>query len=67
MEGTDLNWRKASFSSNGGAECVEAASHTGTVLVRDSKDNGRGRVHSFTAEAWRAFLVGIKAETKTYK
>jgi hypothetical protein len=67
MEGTDLNWRKSSFSSNGGAECVEAATRRGTVMVRDTKDHGRGLVHSFTAGEWRAFLVGIKAETKTYR
>jgi hypothetical protein len=67
MEGTDLNWRKASFSSNGGGDCVEAASRNGTVLVRDSKDNARGQVHSFTAEEWRAFVVGIKAGTETDK
>jgi hypothetical protein len=67
MEGTDLNWRKASFSSNGGNDCVETASRNGMVMVRDSKDNGRGLVHSFTAGEWRALLVGIKAETKTYR
>jgi len=26
VEGTDLKWRKASYSSNGGADCVEVAS-----------------------------------------
>jgi hypothetical protein len=60
MEGTDLAWRKSSFSSNGGGECVEAASRNGTVVVRDTKDDGRGEVHSFTAEQWRAFLADIK-------
>jgi hypothetical protein len=60
MEGTDLAWRKSSFSSNGGADCVEAASRNGTVMVRDTKDNGRGQVHTFTAEQWRVFLAGIK-------
>lgn len=60
MEGTDLAWRKSSFSSNGGADCVEAASRNGTVVVRDTKDNGHGQVHAFTAEQWCAFLAGIK-------
>ncbi len=64
MEGTDLAWRTSSFSSNGGAECVEAASRNGTVMVRDTKQHGRGRVHTFTAGEWRAFLAGIKAGSR---
>jgi hypothetical protein len=61
MEGTNLTWRKSSFSSNGGGDCVEAASRNGTVMVRDTKQHGRGRVHTFTAGEWRAFLAGVKA------
>jgi hypothetical protein len=30
------------------------------VFVRDTKDHGRGQVHTFTAGEWRAFVVGIK-------
>ena len=37
MEDTDMNWRKASYSSNGGANCVEVATD-GIVLVRDTTD-----------------------------
>lgn len=65
MEGTDLSWRKSSFSSNGGNDCVEAASRNGTVMVRDTNDHGRGQVHHFTVGEWRAFLVGVKASTGT--
>jgi hypothetical protein len=65
MEGTNLTWRKSSFSSNGGGDCVEAASRNGAVLVRDTKDHGRGQVHQFTVGEWRAFLAGIKAATGT--
>jgi hypothetical protein len=61
MEGTDLSWRTSSYSSNGGNDCVEAASHDGTVMVRDTKQHGRGRVYTFTASEWRAFLAGVKA------
>jgi WD40 repeat protein len=67
MESTQMSWRKSSYSSNGGGDCLETASRNGTVLVRDTKDNGRGQVHSFTGDEWRVFLVGIKAETKTYR
>ena len=31
MESTDLKWRKASYSSNGGANCVEVAGATVTA------------------------------------
>ena len=33
-----MDWRKSSYSSNGGADCVETASASGTVLVRDTAD-----------------------------
>ena len=60
MEDTDLKWRKASYSSNGGATCVEVANDDSRVMVRDSKD-ASGPVLAFTADAWRALLADIKA------
>jgi len=55
-----LNWRKASYSaSNGG--CVEVAGHEGMVLVRDTKDHGRGPVHQFTRAGWEAFTAAVRA------
>ena len=57
------NWRKPSYSGGNGAECVEVArDHDGAVLVRDTKDHGRGQVHAFTAEEWRAFVAGIRVD-----
>jgi Domain of unknown function (DUF397) len=32
------NWRKSSYSDANGANCVEVASGTSRVLVRDTKD-----------------------------
>lgn len=55
MEGTGLTWRKASYSANGGGECVEVGT-ADAVLVRDTKDNGTGPVLSFTASAWTSFV-----------
>jgi predicted secreted Zn-dependent protease len=61
MEHIDnLRWRKASYSDNGG-ECVEVSSTPGLVLVRDTKQHGRGPVHRFTASQWRAFVATLKA------
>ena len=61
MEGKiDLRWRKSSYSGNGGGDCVEVAAHDGMILVRDTKDHGRGPVHRYTAAEWRAFVAAIR-------
>ncbi len=45
----DLRWRKASFSGNGGASCIEVGqARDGMILVRDTKNRGRGPVHRYT-------------------
>jgi hypothetical protein len=59
MEGTDMNWRKSSYSGNGGGECVEVADRANRVLVRDTK-NRAGVVLRFTPDAWRRFAEGVK-------
>ncbi|MER8105226.1 DUF397 domain-containing protein [Kitasatospora sp. NPDC094016] len=52
------SWRKSSYSGNQG-NCVEVDdAHPGRV--RDSKDPD-GPVLVFPADAWTAFLTGIKA------
>jgi hypothetical protein len=63
MENTDLNWRKASSSSNGGGECVEVADHAGRVLVRDTQDRS-GPALRFSPAAWRTFAD--QAKTSVY-
>jgi len=52
-------WRKSSYS-NGQANCVEArVGQPDAVAVRDSKDRG-GPELGFTADAWAAFVQGVK-------
>jgi Domain of unknown function (DUF397) len=58
MESTDLNWRKASYT-NGGENCVETASDSGVILVRDTKLRG-GAMLTLSADAWQAFTSSIK-------
>ena len=53
-------WRKSSYSGNGGSACVEAGHAAGAVLVRDTKDNGRGPVLRVTAADWRRFTATIR-------
>jgi hypothetical protein len=59
MEITDMNWRKSSYSGNGGSSCIEVASD-GAVVVRDTTDR-TGPVLRFTPDAWREFAVQVKA------
>lgn len=59
METLDPRWRKTSHSDNGG-DCVETANGNGHVLVRDTKQHGRGPVLAFAADAWRTFADSLK-------
>jgi hypothetical protein len=52
------DWRKASYS-NGSGSCVETASGTGTVAVRDTTDRDGGTL-TFTAEAWQQFTDSLR-------
>lgn len=63
MEGSSaLSWRKSTFSGNNGGSCLEAGSVPGAVLVRDTKQHGRGLVLQFTPDAWRKFAAKVKRE-----
>jgi hypothetical protein len=60
MDLTGAIWRKASFSSGNGGNCVEVARNLpGVVAVRDSKDPA-GPALTFTPDQWRAFLGGAR-------
>jgi hypothetical protein len=59
MEDTDLRWRKASYSSNGGGNCIEVADRKDRVLVRDTQ-NRSGPALRFSPAAWRTFTDQAK-------
>lgn len=61
MELTGASWRKSSYSTNGGASCVEVAADLpgGVIAVRDSKDR-KGPALIFTAGEWAAFTAGVR-------
>lgn len=62
MDLSRAEWRKSSYSSNGGGTCVEVAEFPDTVIaVRDSKDP-EGPELVFAAGEWRSFVAGVKAE-----
>jgi hypothetical protein len=60
MERVNLGWRKSSYSGNGGANCIEAATARGMVLVRDTKDDGRGPVLRVTPADWKRFAASVR-------
>ncbi|NDU77852.1 DUF397 domain-containing protein [Actinomadura sp. DSM 109109] len=55
MDLTNARWRKSSYSTSNGGNCVELADAAGTVAVRDSKDPD-GPVLLLTRDALRAAL-----------
>ncbi len=60
MDLTSANWRKSSYSSANGGQCVEVARNLpGTVAVRDSQDPA-GPALAFTPRQWAAFTAQIK-------
>ncbi len=50
---TGIKWLKSSAS--GTTNCVEVATKSGFVLIRDSKDPD-GSILTVSADKWRAFL-----------
>jgi uncharacterized protein DUF397 len=58
MEITDMNWRKSSYSGNGGSSCIEVASD-GAVVVRDTTDR-TGPVLAFSSAAWLRLVAELK-------
>jgi Domain of unknown function (DUF397) len=54
-----MEWRQSTYSSNGGADCVEIGQLAETVAVRDTTDRN-GATLGFTAQAWLTFLETIR-------
>lgn len=61
MDLTSADWRKSSYSSSNGGNCVEVAfSLMDDVAVRDSK-NPDGGALVLSPAAWRALIASVKA------
>lgn len=60
MEQVDPRWRKASYSGNGGADCIEAGNVPGAILIRDTKDRERGPVLRLSPAAFADFTTRIR-------
>ena len=53
------DWRKSSYSDGNGGACVEAATGTGTILIRDTTDRD-GATLSIPADAWQQFTDSLR-------
>ncbi|MFD0206638.1 MULTISPECIES: DUF397 domain-containing protein [Saccharothrix] len=60
MPNTPSAWFKSSFSTASG-DCVEVRFDGDVVLVRDTKDRGRGPVITLDAMRWDGFLRQLQA------
>ena len=60
MERLDPRWRKATYSANGGADCVETGSIPGAVLIRDTKNREHGPVLRISPNDWQRFTASMK-------
>jgi hypothetical protein len=57
---TRADWRKSSYSSANGGQCVEVARNLpGVVAVRDSKDPDGPKL-MFSHAVWRAFTAAVQ-------
>ncbi|GAA4234112.1 DUF397 domain-containing protein [Actinomadura meridiana] len=59
MDLTNAAWRKSSYTTANGGECVELASLPGTVAVRDSKDPDGPKL-LVTRHAFAALISELK-------
>ncbi|QIY71702.1 DUF397 domain-containing protein [Streptomyces sp. RLB1-33] len=59
MNATELAWFKSSYSGNEGGECLEIATRSETVHIRDSK-NLTGPTLAVTPTTWTAFLRTVR-------
>ncbi|WP_019631524.1 DUF397 domain-containing protein [Actinomadura atramentaria] len=55
-----MEWRKSTYSGNGGGDCVEVAAAGPRGLARDSKDPD-GPVLALPGPRWTGFLRLVKA------
>jgi hypothetical protein len=60
----EIRWRKSTYSSNGGASCIEVGQAAHSIAIRDTKQHGRGPVLRFTPTAWRQFAEQVKGARK---
>jgi hypothetical protein len=56
----ELNWKKSSYSSANGGDCVEVATLPARVALRDGKTPSKGHL-TVPAPAFGAFIATLKS------
>ncbi|MFC4589136.1 DUF397 domain-containing protein [Sphaerisporangium corydalis] len=64
MEMIDPSWRKSSYSSGNGGNCLEIAIYSADLAVRDSK-RPTGPTLRVSPSEWQTFLHAIKTHNFT--
>jgi hypothetical protein len=54
-----MDWRKSSYSDANGGACVETATGSGVIMVRDTTDRG-GFTLAVSAGVWSKFTNALK-------
>jgi Domain of unknown function (DUF397) len=54
-----MDWRKSTYSDSNGGDCVETASGSDVILVRDTTNRDGGTL-GFTAAAWQEFTDSLR-------
>jgi hypothetical protein len=62
MDLSHIEWRKASYSSTNGGNCVEVGTTGRAVAVRDSRDPDGPKL-VFAPGSWQAFTSSVKSGT----
>lgn len=58
-----MTWHKSTYSSSTGGACIEVASLTRSVAIRDTKQEHMGEartVLTVTSSAWQTFTASLK-------
>jgi len=63
VEDTNMTWRKSTYSNGGADACLESATDSGVVLVRDTTDRD-GTMLVFSPSVWRAFTRTVTTESR---
>ena len=53
------DWRKSSYSDGNGGACIEAATGSSVILVRDTTNRDGGAL-AVAPETWAAFTASLK-------
>jgi hypothetical protein len=57
-----MNWRKATYSGDSGGNCVEVASASGRIMIRDTKDRRHGPLLQIASQDWMRFTSSLRQE-----